>query len=534
MQVEYRKRLVFADSLLQSDPKRALDSLQNFRNTLFSSENKAYYYLLLTIANDKNDVLDDDSLISVSIDFYKDKRDYYNYARSLTYKAIIRYINNNRDTSSFELFKTAEKIYVENDIKDKRLLGNIYTYIGRINKADGNFELAQDYFLKALNFYKTNNNIDNYIISIIDIIWIKINLKDYKNIPPYIKLLEETDNIPQYFLRNLYNTYAVYYASILDYNKAIDFTRKNIALNTQNCVEPNQCYSLSAYYLKLGQLDSSIHYAERSIMSIKDSIASNNYHYYKHLADMYRIGGNYKSASDYYFKAYQFHQRYLEEVSSKKILELEKRYNVQAKDLQLSISDEKNRFLKLVVIGISITSILLLVIFWFRVKISRKELEIRRHKEEIKAQIAESKLKKQRVINNLMKISTALLPEITNDYLKIANNKYSLSPELYEDLIKLNKRYNNEYRKNINSVINSELIEILDYLPLEFVEQLSTNEKLVLFLTEEGYSTSQIAEILNNTANSVRTSKMRLLQKINDATLYEKCVSLGLRIVSNN
>lgn len=80
----------------------------------------------------------------------------------------------------------------------------------------------------------------------------------------------------------------------------------------------------------------------------------------------------------------------------------------------------------------------------------------------------------------LTKISTALLPEITNDYLKIANNKYSLSPELYEDLIKLNKRYNNEYRKNINSVINSELIEILDYLPLEFVEQLSTNEKLSL------------------------------------------------------
>lgn len=535
MQVEYRKRLVFADSLLQSDPKRALDSLQNFRNTLFSSENKAYYYLLLTIANDKNDVnVLNDSLIGVSINYYKDSKDYYNYTRALTYNGILKYLLDKTDTTAFDSFKGAETVYIENKINDPNVLGLIYTYIGRINKADGNFKEAEEYFNKASQVYYSTNSRYNYIISIIDIIWAKLNNKTYSGIPDFISKLDTLDSIPDELIPYFYNAKSGYYASIKDYENAILFTKENLKYNKNQASRDNLYYGLSAYYLQLNSLDSALYYAKLSIENISDKEASSEYHLYRHIADVYKFKQEYKLASDYYFKAYQFHQRYLEEVSSKKILELEKRYNVQAKDMQLSISDEKNRFLKLVVIGISITSILLLVIFWFRVKISRKELEIKRHKEEIKAQIAESKLKKQRVINNLMKISTALLPEITNDYLKIANNKYSLSPELYEDLIKLNKRYNNEYRKNINSVINSELIEILDYLPLEFVEQLSTNEKLVLFLTEEGYSTSQIAEILNNTANSVRTSKMRLLQKINDATLYEKCVSLGLRIVSNN
>lgn len=106
--------------------------------------------------------------------------------------------------------------------------------------------------------------------------------------------------------------------------------------------------------------------------------------------------------------------------------------------------------------------------------------------------------------------------------MQVVNNKYNLSPELYKEFVKINKNFNNEYRKNINEIIEKELNDLLDFVPTEIAENLSANEKVILFLTDEGYTTAQIAELLNTTTNSIRTSRLRLISKINESTLLDE------------
>ena len=470
-----------------------------------------------------------DSAISISYEWYKKNNDNYNYTRALTYRGIVRYSIDKRDTIAYDLFKTAEVIYRNNHINDKHLLGMIYSYLGKINKADKNFKEAEFYFLKGAEVNKLLLNYHNYLVSIIDLIWTKINLKDYKGIPEYIRIINQADTIPYDLIMNVNNVKSAYYASIQDYNNAIEFTKRNlVGLSDQSSLD-NQYYALSAYYVNLNQLDSAVYYAEKSIEVSSDTIASSNYNLYKHLADVYKLKKEYEKAADTYFKAYQYHQQYVSEISTKKILELEKRYNIETKDFQLNLANQRNYMLTFLIAGVSVIFLLLVALLWFRVKITRKEYYIIKQREEISAGKTEAKHRKQKVINDFLKISLSLHPEFTENYLKVVNNKYNLSPELYKEFQKINKNFNSEYRKNINVIIENELNDLLDFIPPEVNECLSSNEKVILFLTNEGYTTAQIAELLNTTTNSIRTSRMRLISKISDSELLSDDVKNSLK-----
>jgi hypothetical protein len=138
------------DSLLNANSDNALDSLNNLKIDYLSSENKAYYNLLLTIALDKRDfAFRTDSSISEALIWFEQSKDNYNYIRSLTYKAIVRYSINTEDTLSFNLLKKAEENYFKFKQNDNHLLSLIYSYLGKINKADKNFEGAEKYFEKS-------------------------------------------------------------------------------------------------------------------------------------------------------------------------------------------------------------------------------------------------------------------------------------------------------------------------------------------------------------------------------------------------
>ncbi len=321
---------------MSKKPAVVLDSLKKFQTYRLSSENEAYYNLLTTIAEDKNYMnFTSDSVISLALDYYKGSKDYYNIARSLMYKGIVRYTINMKDTLAIDLFRDAEQIFDKQKISDNHLLGMIYSYLGKLNKADRNFKEAESYFQKSADVNKKSGNTFNYIISIIDIIWAKINLRDYSGIPHYIGIIDKIDSIPNVLKKNVFNVKSVYYASIGDFKKAIEFTVKNMKVSSDVASRDNQYYGLSAYYAQINQLDSAVYYAEKSINAVSDTVASSNYHIYKHLADMYKLKGNYQKASDTYFKAYEFHQKYLNEVSSKRILELEKKYDLTLKDAEI-------------------------------------------------------------------------------------------------------------------------------------------------------------------------------------------------------
>ena len=190
-QVRIGQRLSILDSMLSKNPSAVYDSLLKIESQKLSSENRAYYSLLKTIAQDKIDFsFTSDSLITYAVNWYEESSDNYNLTRSLTYKGIVRYTLDPKDTISFDLFKSAEQLYSKHKLRDNHLLGMIYAYLGKINKADKNFVEAEKYFVRSAQINKASGNTYNYIVSLMDIIWTKINLRDYKNIPSYINDLD--------------------------------------------------------------------------------------------------------------------------------------------------------------------------------------------------------------------------------------------------------------------------------------------------------------------------------------------------------
>lgn len=525
-----REKLTALDSILSSKPKEAFDSLNTINKSQLSTVDEAYFNLLLTIAMDKNDfVFINDSLIHKSVEWYNSSKDYYNLYRSTTYWGIVRYAINKKDTLSFSLFKKAEGLFLKNKFEKDYLIGMIYNYLGKINKADLNFSEADYYITKSVEFNRITGNTFNYIISLVDLTWVQLNLKNFIKGLECINILDKVDSIPQYMRSNVYNVKSAYFASTGNYKQAVIYAIKNIEESVDLKSRDNQYYALSAYYVNLNQLDSAVYYAEKSIEVSSDTIASSNYNLYKHLADVYKLKKEYEKAADTYFKAYQYHQQYVSEISTKKILELEKRYNIETKDFQLNLANQRNYMLTFLIAGVSVIFLLLVALLWFRVKITRKEYYIIKQREEISAGKTEAKHRKQKVINDFLKISLSLHPEFTENYLKVVNNKYNLSPELYKEFQKINKNFNSEYRKNINVIIENELNDLLDFIPPEVNECLSSNEKVILFLTNEGYTTAQIAELLNTTTNSIRTSRMRLISKISDSELLSDDVKNSLK-----
>lgn len=531
-QNDIHKKLIGIDSILISKPELALMSLKELSYNSLSKENRAYYSLLLTIAEDKNSkIFVNDSLISQSVKWYEASSDLYNRARSFTYNGIVRSQINLRDSLTYNLFKKAEYLYGHYRLNDD-YEGILYTYLGRLNKYDTNYTLAEKYYLKGSEVYLRNNSTYNYIISLIDIIWIKLGQKDYENIDLYINKILKVDSIPETLKTGIYNAQSAYYAAKENYIDAIKLLKQSISTRLSDNTLDNQYYGLSAFYLKLGMRDSALFYANKSVNVISDTTATSKYILFKHLADIQALNGEFEAAYTTYNKAYQFHQKYLDELTSKRILELEKKYNLEAKEYELNMANQKNKELIIMISGLSIIFVLLVIILWFKIRITRKEYYIVKQRDELHTKIAEHKLKKMRVINELLSISNSVLPKFKEEYVKIANEKYGLSPDLYSDLLNLAKDFQKRQMDQLNMIINEEISECMDYLPKEFISGLSRNEKILFFLYEEGYQLTQIAEILNTTPNSLRTSRLRLVQKLQASEFITDEIRKNLVVLS--
>lgn len=505
-QVQIGQRLSILDSMLSKNPSAVYDSLLKIESQKLSSENRAYYSLLKTIAQDKIDFsFTSDSLITYAVNWYEESSDNYNLARSLTYKGIVRYTLDPKDTISFDLFKSAEQLYSKHKLRDNHLLGMIYAYLGKINKADKNFVEAEKYFVRSAQINKASGNTYNYIVSLMDIIWTKLNLRDYNNIPKYILELDQISEIPKYLLPNIYNVKSGYYASVGNYRKAIEFTKLNVEISKDFTSRDNQYYALSAYYYQINMLDSAVSYAEKAVWAVSDTVASSNYHLYKHLADLYKLRGKYESAADIYYKAYEFHQMYLNEVSSKRILELEKKYDISMKDAEIAKEKDAKRFLMLL---LSLSGILMGFLFYMlrlRAKLLVKEKQI--------ASVNQEKLQKTELIKETLNATTGLLSQFTDDVYKISVRSTKSSGGEIDDILAAISNIKKSFRKRLSAITNSEAF-IESYPVLRNLDEFTDQERLIIVLLQQGNNVNFIAKILNSTPSSIRGNKSYIKKKI--------------------
>ena len=142
---------------MNQHPGKALSDLQQMDASLFSNKKeKAYYYLLLSAALDKNYIdIENDSLISVATGYYSKHGTSYNRMRSRYYQGIVR-MNAKRYNSAIISFEEARQDAVK--LKDYRYLGLIHRNINKVFNATNNFIEARKHIHKAISYFNKNRD----------------------------------------------------------------------------------------------------------------------------------------------------------------------------------------------------------------------------------------------------------------------------------------------------------------------------------------------------------------------------------------
>ena len=499
------KRLVMIDDMIENFPGVALDSLKAVDSSELSALNRGYYGLLVTIAKDKNlIVFDNDSTISAAVALYSKSKDPYNYTRALLYGGIVKYRINVQDTMVYASIKEAERIADIINLENKPLRAMIYSYLGIVNGLKKNFQEAIEYYKLSASYYKDMGNLDNYVIMMCDVAWAEMAMGLADDAIKVIDLVSPIDSISINTKLYIDNAYIGYYSMIGDHWAALDYSKKSMIVGNNAGIELDKnglIYSISKHYASLNMLDSAFVYCQmlNKLLETRENAIGEDI-YYRHISNVYRLVGNNEEGFDFLVKAYTSLRRSISEQSSKRVLELEKQYDLSEKDLQLEREKSKvivQQWVMLMLITITIFGSL---IIYLRIRLNKKEL-----------QMVEARIKNKDLINELLKISSRTLPSMLDEISSLSESLRTRSDRLSNEfkyaLNGLKMRYRDEiylFVENKLSVIEAPMIKHEDFL------HLNSTEKLVLFLLNQDYTIKEVAYILNTTESSVRAQKSRL------------------------
>lgn len=123
------------------------------------------------------------------------------------------------------------------------------------------------------------------------------------------------------------------------------------------------------------------------------------------------------------------------------------------------------------------------------------------------------KMNAEKFANRLLSRQAENLPAFANEVNKISGKSIKISGTLYDELQDAITRVRNSSKSGIVEVVNdADFIKMYPFIKeLDF---LTPQEKLVLILSEENYSLSEVALYTGSTEASVRAMKSRIRGKL--------------------
>jgi len=286
------RRLVQADSLMQSWPDSALGILQDIPMESFATQaDSAYYALLLTQARDKNYIVQtDDSLIRMAVQYYDATGDAKMQAKAHFYWGSV-YRDMNRQAEAIREFLIAAPLTEK--AKERRQLGLIYNNIGYIYK-------IQDFNEKADSIYRLMEVIAQEVKD--TALWTEalsrqaaIDLMKGRKYFPIAEQKLQDAFVAADKVRN--NGLKVYisaelsrlYSRMNKGEKALYYAKLNLSLRRDTARAYHAFLILGNAYYKCEQYDSAVFYLNKSLMSKDYGRKSGAY---MCLADIAMIQGN--------------------------------------------------------------------------------------------------------------------------------------------------------------------------------------------------------------------------------------------------
>ncbi len=502
------KRLAALDSLVNNQPEQVTDCLEKMDVRNYSRADRAYYNLLLTIARDKSYVeFRDDSIISSATDWFRAGKDPLLFARSLIYLGIVRHTLNPMDTLPYLHLKEAEEVMKIHALEDPQLQVLLYGYMGDINLRNRNFSEAEFCFEKGLEAGKKAGNHRNYIGTLINLFYSKILLKKTDEVEEIVLQLNTLDSIPDELTPYIKKVNAYYYQTGHTLNEAIAHTLNDSLKGMYETDKPRILFDISQFYMKLNRIDSAVVYGKACLDAIVDSMNLDNYMYYKHLAYLYTLTGEYKESSENYKKALEAFHTYHTVVNEERILELEKKYNVAA--VQQALLQEKLKKRAFIMCSIILLALVIISIcglrYWKHTAVQNKQLE----------SIKQQKIDQLRFFVNAFNNTAGIIPGFIEEIYLLAHKSRASCPELYENLIKSVSHVNREYHRSFTAITRDGLFP--DVFNTETLPaQLSDREKIIYVLSESGFTNVLIAGLLNVSTDNIRSSKSKINRKLEE------------------
>lgn len=297
-QTDYHKLLVQADSAMQSQPDNALKILENIHpNKLQTKADSAYYALLLTQARDKNFVVQtDDSLILSAIAYYDQTSNIDLKARSYYYCGCV-YRDLKDIPKTISHFLTAKEL--AESTKNLRLLSLIYQNLGYLYYAQDLNEQADSLYQKAweMGVLLKDTLLQTESLSQQGMIQMERGEHFYpeaeKRILQALRIAEALDN--KFLKERIYLSLSILYSRIGSGKKALEFAKRNLALqeDTTDCYDTYQLLG-NAYY-KHQQYDSATFYLHKALPAKNYATKAG---VYRRLADIAKAIGNPEESSE--------------------------------------------------------------------------------------------------------------------------------------------------------------------------------------------------------------------------------------------
>lgn len=363
------KLLELAEAQIWENPDSTLQILEQISSPeKLKGKEQADYALLLTQAKYRCNILaPSDSLINITIDYYKEKEDADRKGAAYLYKGGV--LNELHESEkAIQAYKQAEECIPE--MTDTHLIARIYSDLGYLNQMELNYDIAKSYYKRSLAINKSAGYTSNAVNDLINMVGISIHF-DYENkqdsaewyTSELLTLISKVDSAQQ---SNIYHNIAVLKIYKEEYTEADKYLQKLKEISGGKL----KYKALSVWgklYVKMGhkeKADSLLHAAlKTSDLNVKVNI-------YSALYKQAEENKQYKKAIKYLKNYIAVIDSVRDELKSTEIRELQLKYD---KSITLRQNAEiRMSWYLTIAIGILIV-IALILLYFYSLKMYKKQ-----------------------------------------------------------------------------------------------------------------------------------------------------------------
>lgn len=510
------------DNFLDSFPHLVVDSLKTIDREKLSRGGKAYYDLLKVISDDKTYVnFTSDSLINSVSDYYRSHEPRErNFIRSLAYQGIVRTRMGVKDSTVYEPLREADQLIQTSLVPDPSLGYLINYFLGNIHYNNRNYDSAESYFLRTLNFAHQEKDSIHLFDTYLALYWNEMQQRDFEQGKSYLDSISFFYNrLPgkNYFILN---AQSIYYDITGEPEKALDREKAKLTLyNDQDeNIELSRVYfNISNSYAGLEQLDSAMLYAQMAIDLIEDETYRQNYLYYLNVANIAEKKGDFSLSNNYLRKAIDFFDQSVMDRLDTQIVELEKKYDLtEAENEALRVREQNAR----IIIAALLLVIILIFVLMSALRVRRKaqwkllQAEHRMEQQELEASIMNEEAAKRKWLLQLYSNISDRLTFLQGEFEQLSQRYISSSPKVHKEMQQILRNANSDLRGLAKTFTPDDATFFAYTRVKDDGEIFNTNERLLLMLLACNADNRQLATFMNTTVESIRVRKSQLKRKI--------------------